>query len=313
MAIITGDDNFTSKLNQALSASPVGIVEFVSALNIFLSITASLGNTLILIALHKVSSIYPPTKLFSRCLAVTDLCVGLVVQPLSTFNILSRITKMNSSVILHVQSYGHACGWMLCTVSVLTSTAISVDRLLALLLGLRYRHVVTLRRVRVVIICLWIIGAFHGLIQIWRRNIAEMEVSVVIILSLAISMFCYTRIHFKIRHNQAKIHDSVSHGQPNGRGIPPNISRYRKTVSNIFWVQLALTTCYVPFVIVAVLDANGIENGAAWIATEILVYINSSINPILYCWKIRAVRQAVKDTIRQLYCCNIYGGPRGPF
>ena len=215
---------------------------------------------------------------------------------------MSRITKMNSTVIYHVQNYRRACGWMLCSVSIWTSVAISVDRLLALLLGLRYRHVVTLRRVRVVIICLWIIGASHGLIQIWRTNIGFIEVFVSIILSLATSIFCYTKIHLKLRHNQAKIQNNVSQGQAKGRGIPLNISRYRKSVSNILWVQLALVACYVPFGIVAVLHANGIENGVAWIATEILVYINSSLNPILYCWKIKAVRQAVKDTIRQLPC-----------
>ena len=67
--------NFTSKLNQALRAQQAGIAVIFSALNIVLSITAALGNVLILIALQKVSSIYPPTKLFFRCLAVTDLCV----------------------------------------------------------------------------------------------------------------------------------------------------------------------------------------------------------------------------------------------
>ena len=58
-----------------------------SALNIFLSITATLGNALILIALHKVSSIYPPRKLFFRCLAVTDLEVGLIVSTTIVCNI----------------------------------------------------------------------------------------------------------------------------------------------------------------------------------------------------------------------------------
>ena len=43
---------------------------------------------------------------------------------------------------------------VLATVSILSSTAISLDRLLALMMGLRYRHVVTLRRVRALIICL---------------------------------------------------------------------------------------------------------------------------------------------------------------
>ena len=80
----TGDRNspmFTRTLVQA-STLQAGIVVFYSALNISLSNTASLGNSLILIALHKVSSLYPPTKLLFRCLAVTDLCVGLISRPL---------------------------------------------------------------------------------------------------------------------------------------------------------------------------------------------------------------------------------------
>ena len=299
MTNITGERNFTSKLNQVVSAPPAGTLEFFSALNIFLSITASLGNALILIALNKVSSIYPPTKLFFRCLAVTDLYIGLVVQPLFAINLTSRITKMNVNVIYYVENIYRVSGWMLCAISGLTTIAISVDRLLAL--GLRYRHVVTLRRVRVVIICLWVIGASDGLIRMWRRDIALMEVSFVIILSLATSIFCYTRIHLKLRHHQAQLQTNVPQGQPKVGRIPLNIARYRKTVASIMWVQLALVACYVPFGIVAVLDVNGIENGVTWITAETLVYVNSSLNPILYCWKIREVRQAVKDKIRQLY------------
>ena len=82
MANITGDENFKSKLNQLVLVSSQGTLALISALNIFLSITACLGNTLILVSLHKVSSIYPPMKSLFRCLAVTDLSVGLVVQPI---------------------------------------------------------------------------------------------------------------------------------------------------------------------------------------------------------------------------------------
>ena len=53
-----------------------------SAVHILLSITAFLGNTLILVVLHKETSLHPPSKLLYRCLATTDLLVGLVNQPL---------------------------------------------------------------------------------------------------------------------------------------------------------------------------------------------------------------------------------------
>ena len=67
------------------------------------------------------------------------------------------------------------------------------------------------------------------------------------------------------------------------------------------WVQLALVACYVPWGIVVVLETNGIEHEVAWRATHTLVFLNSSLNPILYCWKITEVKQAVKGLIRQLY------------
>ena len=303
MANITGEGNYTSKLNQTLSASPEGIIEFFSALNIFLSITAAVGNVLILIAMKNVSSIHPPTKLFFRCLAVTDLCVGLIAQPLFATYIMSRIIKMNVNVLYYVYRVFKVSGYILCGVSVLTLTAISEERLLALLLVLRYRHVVTLKRVRVVITCFWLIAASVGLLRVWRIDIANMACSVGSILCLVTSISCYSRIHLKLRHQQqAQLQNNVPHGQQNAEGIPLNIARYKKTVSTIMWVQLALVVCYVPWVIVAVLDANESEHDVAWMTATTLVYLNSSLNPILYCWKIREVKQAVKGTVRQLYC-----------
>ncbi|XP_078384933.1 adenosine receptor A3-like [Oculina patagonica] len=302
MANFTGEGNYTSELNQAFSAPPAGIVEFLSALNIFLSITAAVGNALILVALKNVSSIHPPTKLFFQCLAVTDLCVGLIVQPLYSTYSMSRIIKVNVNVVFYIYKVNVASSYILCGVSVFTSTAISVDRLLALLLGLRYRHVVTMRRVRVVITCFWLIAISSGFLRLWNEDIALKEASVLLILCLVTSIFCYTRIHLKLRHQQAQVQNNVPHGKQNGEGIPLNVARYKKTVSSIMWVQLALVASYVPWCIAAVLETNGIKHIVAWSATHTLVLLNSSLNPIVYCWKISGVKQAVKDTIRQLYC-----------
>ena len=302
MANITGEGNYTSKLNQALSAPPAGIFEFLSALNIFLSITAAVGNVLILIALKNVSSIHPPTKLFFQCLAVTDLCVGLIAQPMYVTHLMSHIIKMKVNVLHYVYEVFKASSFILCGVSVLTSTAISVDRLLALSLGLRYRHVVTSRRVYAVIACFWLIAASTGCLRVLRIDIVITEISVIVIFCLVTSIFCYTRIYHKLRHHQAQIQNDIAQDQQNAGRIPLNIARYKKTVSSIMWVQLALVTCYVPWIIMAVLEANGITHYVLWTVTETLVYMNSSLNPILYCWKIRDVKQAVKGTIRQLYC-----------
>lgn len=76
------DNNFESGLIEALQTLPKGIVDLFSALNIILATFAFLGNILVIIALCRVLSIAPSTKLFFRCLAVSDLCVGIIVQPI---------------------------------------------------------------------------------------------------------------------------------------------------------------------------------------------------------------------------------------
>ena len=53
-----------------------------AAVYIIFSITTILGNSLILVALHKESSLHPPSKLLYRCLATTDLLVGIFSQPM---------------------------------------------------------------------------------------------------------------------------------------------------------------------------------------------------------------------------------------
>ena len=57
-------------------------IYFSAAVYILLSITTFLGNSLILVALHKESSLHPPSKLLYRCLATTDLLVGIFSQPI---------------------------------------------------------------------------------------------------------------------------------------------------------------------------------------------------------------------------------------
>ena len=152
MENLTEGENVTV-MKTLLSANFIRVnIIVITAANILFSITASLGNILILIALRKVTSIHPPTKLLFQCLAITDLGVGLISQPfmatlmLLVDNIDIKIWKICSQ--LH-----SSLSITLCGVSVFASTALSVDRLLALFLGLRYRHVVTLKRIRAVLAC----------------------------------------------------------------------------------------------------------------------------------------------------------------
>ena len=305
--------NFTGDVNQKtayedifcsaeLSGGTQDQLICLSVLNILMAIIAFLGNTLILAALHKVSCLHPPSKLLFRNLATTDLCVGILTEPLTVIYwifVVSRRCNMCRYTIAALV----VTGYTLCAVSLLTATAISVDRLLALLLGLRYRQVVTVKRVGVNIIVLWVVSIlnlpmFFLINPVWSRYIRFTATA----LCLVTLSYCYTKIFLTLRHRQHRVQTNNVQRE-RSQTIPPNIARYRKTVSSARWVQFTLLICYLPYVVVTFLTMQITPNSAiylAWQVTATLVYLNSLLNPILYCWKIREVRQAVKETIRQI-------------
>ena len=288
----------------SLPAEIHGQLTFISALNIFLSITAFLGNALILVALRKESSLHPPSKLLLRSLATTDLCVGVIQQPLFAIALISLVNE-NWSVCRCVVVACSLTGFTLCAVSLLTLAAISVDRLLALLLGLRYRHVVTLKRTYVIVITFWIASTVVSAMYFWNSVIIQWYNTIVVSLCLVTSIFSYTKIFLTLRHHQTQVEDHV---QQQGQTNQLNIARYRKAVSTALWLQLTLVACYLPegILIALVTDLGTTPSSSVFLAyqyTATLVFLNSSLNPILYCWKIEEVKQALKDTIRQVLCC----------
>ena len=130
---------------------------FLSALNIFLSISAFLVKTLILGSLHKETSLHPPSKLLYRNLAITDLCVGIIVEP-AAVTYWTSVVKERRDICYYAHLTENLLGYILFSVSLLTLTAISVDRLLALLLGLRYRQIVTFKRTCITAFGFWILS-----------------------------------------------------------------------------------------------------------------------------------------------------------
>ena len=308
-------NNFTADENQKTFKESFCLAEipgqahnhliFLSVLDICLFITAFLGNSLILVALHKESSLHPPSKLLYRCLAVTDLCVGIIVHPLAVTELVAGLKKQ-WNICGYAFESNFITSYILCSVSLLTLTAISVDRLLALLLRLRYRQVVTLKRTYLAVIVFWTVSIVGTTMNFWDPLITSWYGNIVAVLCLVTSAFSYTKIFLTLRHNRAQIQNHVSGGQPS-QAILLNIARYRKAVSSALWVQVTLVVCIVPYNIASALAPQRGLSLSIYLAmnyTATLVFLNSSLNPLLYCWKIREVRQAVKDTIRQLSCSS---------
>ena len=275
-------------------------VTFLSATNIFLSMTAFVENSLVLVALHKTRLLHPPSKLLYLNLAITDLCVGIIVEPLYVSYLMSVVNE-RWDICYYALLSSFITGYVMCSVSLLTLTTTSMDRLLALLLGLRYRQVVTLKRTRMTVAILWILSIVSTSSYFWDIRILVLWGKISVPLCLVVSGISYTKIFVTLRHNHIQVQDRSFQGQLQQTTLL-NKARYRKVVSSALWVQLVLAFCYFPYIIAQAVTSQKGMPLSGYLArefTKTLIFLNSSLNPLIYFWKMRELRQAVKNTL----CC----------
>lgn len=281
-----------------------------SGVNGILLFCALLGNSLILWVLRGVSSIHPPSRTLFYSLAASDLCVGLIVQPFNLIYMISTATG-NAELCNSTLPYLDVAGFAMSGISLLTTAEISVDRLLALRLKLRYREIVSLWRVRFVVAVTWLVIFLAGLTSLWSRETFTMLQTTGVFLSIAVSSFSYSSIHIILRRREKQLKErQIAWDQPsqatNEASTLSSTRRYKKTVSTAMLVYCMLLICSLPYMIVAALWAAVYGNNEAILIAHAyaitLLYFNSVINPVLYCWKIAEVRQAVKEILSRVGC-----------
>ena len=279
-------------------------LRFLVAFHILLGFSSTLANAVILAALSKESCLHPPSKILLRSLALTDLCVGLLLEPLFV-SVVIMTENDNLKLCASINLISSFITEVFCLVSLVTLTAISLDRLLALLLGITYRQVVTFKRTLMSMTCMWTLIVSLASMIFWKETANLYYITIVVLLCIMVSTCSYIKIYQKLLHHQAQIQEPAHQGQQNGH-IPLNIARYRKTLCSALWVQFSVLVCYLPMgIVMALIIIRGANPSllVAWRMAATLMLLNSTLNPILYCWKIADVRRAVMDIIGQIFCC----------
>ena len=212
------------------------------------------------------------------------------------------VVQEHWSLCQYVFDAANITDYVLLLVTLMTMTAISVDRLLALMLGLRYKQIVTLKRTYIILTTFWVFNLVASLSGFFHHPIIFLYSSLVISFCLVISLASYAKIFCILRYHQAQVRDK----QPASQTNTLNMARFRKAVDNAVWVQLALVVCYAPIwtvnIVIALTKKYSLLSVVTRKVAVILLYFNSTLNPFLYCWKISEVRQAVKRTLKEALC-----------
>ena len=264
------------------------------ALNAPLMLVSVIGNILVLAAIWRTSALRSPSIILVCSLAASDLSVGLVVQPLY---ITSTIT--GNPFLFQATFMTGACTT---GVSLLIMTAISVDRFLALHYHLRYPTLMTTQRAMYTSATLWFISFLLSFLTFWKMSAYYFVTTVTIAICLVVSTVCYIKIYRIVRQHQLQILAQQQAVENHAADNKRTMLRSTKSAKNTFIYYIVMIMCYTPlFTSMAVLTISHKDWTNAWSLGDTVAFLNSSINPFLYCWRLRELRTAVTKAVRHIF------------
>ena len=216
--------------------------------NAFFSFTAITLNIVTIIALRKPLTIPRALKILLLSLAVSDLGVGLLVQPLYITRLVMMIKENTQTLYFEITLNSfYATAIFLTYASFFGVVALTTDRYLAVHFYLRYQELVTQKRVVAVVISNWILSAILMLPYVWIPSnfVAIIFVPVESVCYLTTAL-CYFKIYLAVRHHSNQIHVLQAQLAQNNEGDMANAARERKAAVGTFYVYLVFLICYLP-------------------------------------------------------------------
>ena len=161
----------------------------------------------------------------------------------------------------------------------------------------------THKRVVAVVISIWVISIFRSSMALCAsdRNLNLISVTTGVV-GLCVTTVVYIRVYLTVRRHKNQIH-VLQVLQDAHTSEMANFASLIKSAISVFYVYLAYLVCYFPFLIsAAMFEAYG--PNITWkryaLSSFTLVFLNSSLNPVIYCWKMRHIRHAVMNILRNM-------------
>ena len=302
--------NVSDLLNESFFGNSADVEGFRPSLvancvfNSFLSYTTIILNILTIHAIRKTTLLPKPLRTLSLSLTASDVGVGLLAQPLFISMLVSwlkrsRIDPISFKGLMAVMNF-------FCASSLFNVVTISVDRFLAVHLHLRYQELVTHKRVIAVVISIWLLSAIISSSVFWDplRDSLKVITFVMMTVCLIVVVTVYWRIYIVLkRHkNQIQSFQIQEVGQGVQNGDLPSFLKVRKSAHGTFYVCIVFLICFLPSYILSFIilsrPLNIISLYKARLYTTTLFFLNSSFNPVMYCWKMGSIRRTLMHTMR---------------
>ena len=272
-------------------------------LNAYLSYSATMLNIVAIYAIRKTSSLSKNLKTLLLSLAVSDLGVGLLAQPMFVAHVMD--SKQNNETNESYNAIHIAClipTNFLFYASLFSVTALCADRFLAIHLHLRYQELVTYKRLATVVVSIWVITALISLIRLFiPKNI--MYLSFVTIMSACIITATSTSV--KLYLTLRRHIDQIQIPQVAQNDQEESVQRKRKSAMASLYVYLVFIVCYLPNIcrlfITAAIPEPRIDVKHLKFYTLTLLFLNSTLNPLIYCWKMKRIQHTIVGTLRNLF------------
>ena len=299
--------NVSDLLNESFFGNSADVEGFRPSLvancvfNSFLSYTTIILNILTIHAIRKTALLPKPLRTLLLSLTASDVGVGLLAQPLHISILVGWLNQKRIDCI----SYKRLMAVMkfFCVSSLFNVVTISVDRFLAVHLHLRYQELVTHKRVIAAVILIWLFSAIISSSVFWDSLfiISLIIWLVIMTVCLIVVVTVYWRIYIILKRHKNQIQSlqisEVQQGVPNGD--LSRFSKVRKSAHGTFYVCIVFLICFLPSYILSFLllsrPLNLISLYEAWLYTTTFFFLNSSLNPVIYCWKMRSIRRTLMD------------------
>ena len=273
-----------------------------SILNCVFLVPGIIGNVLVILAVWKTPSLQTPSNALLMSLATSDLAVGLLAQP--SFSAW-RISQMAGDIKVHcvAGAVSESFGWLLAGVSLFTITAISVERFLAVHLHLRYHDIVTRRGIAKVVLSFWLLWITITVLRFFVVNRKMLRIIAVnfLVITSAIMFLAYIMIYRLVRRHQLQIRQQCITSSPDdNRNKNIDMVRYKRSTITMLYILGFFLLCYFPFLLVMLVElaiGETLQSKAAYLYTVTSIFINSALNPLIYCWRMMEIRMAIRKII----------------